>query len=291
MENTKKFYLKPFLYWTIIVAFIASIITFFYNNIEKFDNQQSNFSTISGRKISQTLVGSDCERVSEKVRNEISNIEKKISHDFCNSYIDLLNNSNGAWVDLDDFTIDILEKIIRISRKTNGLYDPTYLTLIKMYDQNSEKDISDSTILEELQKVNFNFIEIDKQNNRARINGYGTLLTLNDIIDGIACNIAINFYKNSKINKAMIQVGNCTGYFNYSDKKEDQNVQNGFICTLDKSQRIINPNSGRIITKYLPKSFYHQSDGIIACILARICASVDEKESSKVVKLFENYKD
>lgn len=282
MEKSKKLQLHRFIYWIIIVAFIAIITTFFYINIEKFDNQEFSFSTISGKKISQTLVGSDCYQVSEVVKNEISNMEKKLSHNFCDSDIDRLNNSNGNWVSLDDDTIEILDKIIRISRKTHGFYDPTHLVLINFYDQNSSEKMDDKILSEKLKKVNFNFIEIDKANHRARINENGTVITLDDIIDGLACNFAIDFYKKSKINKAIIQVGTCTGYLNSDDNPN--NIKDGFICNLSESERIINPNSGRVITRYLPKSFYHPSDCVIACIMARICASNDDDKSSKIIK-------
>jgi len=285
MEKPKKFQFNQFIYWIIIVASIAIITTLFYINIEKFDNQDSSFSTISGKKISQNLVGSDCDQVSEFVKNEISNIEKKLSHNFCESDIDRLNNANGDWTTLDDYTIEILEKILRISRETHGFYDPTYLVLMNFYDQNSPKKVNDKMLSEELKKVNFNFVEVDKPNHRARINGNGTIITLDDIIDGLACNFAIDFYKKSKINKAIIQVGTCTGYLNSNDNSN--NIKDGFICNLSESDRIINPNSGKIITKYLPKSFYHPSDCVTACVMARICASNDEEKSKKILKLLD----
>ena len=282
MEKSKKFQLHRFIYWIVIIASIAIITTFFYINIEKFDNQEYCFSTISGKKVSQALVGSDCDYVSEFVKNEISNMEKKLSHNFCDSDIDRLNNSNGNWINLDDYTIEILEKMLRISRKTHGFYDPTHLVLTNFYNQNSSAKIDDKMLSEELKKVNFNFIEIDKANHRVRINENGTVITLDDIIDGLACNLAIDFYKKSKINKAIIQVGTCTGYLNSDDNSN--NIKNGFICSLSESECIINPNSGKIISKYLPKSFYHPSDCVIACVMARICASNDEEKSSKIIK-------
>lgn len=285
MEKSKKIQLSQFIYWIITIASIATITIFLYINIEKFDNQVSNFSTVSGRQVSQNLVGSDCDQISEFVNKEISNIEKKLSHNFCDSDIDRLNNANGNWINLDNHTIEILDKIIKISRKTHGFYDPTYLNIINLYDQNNYSTIENKQLSEELKKVNFNFVEIDKENSRARINGQGTLLTLNDIIDGIACNFAIDFYKKSKINKAIIKVGTCTGYLNSDDNSN--NIKDGFVCNLSESEKIINPNSGEIVSKYLPKSFYHPSDCTIACVMARICASNDENQSSKIIKLFD----
>ena len=59
-----------------------------------------------------------------------------------NSYISKINKNSGRFVEVNDETIEILEKVIYYSDKLNGEYDITIMPLIKLwgfYKKNPQK--------------------------------------------------------------------------------------------------------------------------------------------------------
>lgn len=89
-----------------------------------------------------------------------------------NSYIDRINKNNGNFTDVDDETIEILEKVIHYSDKLNGEYDITIMPLLKLwgfYKNNPLKVPSREEIEKVKEKVDYKRIEIDKENKRVRI--------------------------------------------------------------------------------------------------------------------------
>lgn len=89
-----------------------------------------------------------------------------------NSYIDRINKNNGNFTDVNDETIEILEKVIHYSNKLNGEYDITIMPLLKLwgfYKNNPLKVPSREEIEKVKEKVDYKRIEIDKENKRVRI--------------------------------------------------------------------------------------------------------------------------
>ena len=89
-----------------------------------------------------------------------------------NSYIDRINKNNGNFTDVNDETIEILEKVIHYSNKLNGEYDITIMPLLKLwgfYKNNPLKIPSKEEIEKVKEKVDYKRIEIDKENKRVRI--------------------------------------------------------------------------------------------------------------------------
>ena len=281
IKENKESTRKNFVYWIIIIFSISLAIVVFYITTEKFDKQYISSSTISGKKIHQVMFGYNCDKVAEKVKNEISKIEEIISSEIYGSDVEKINKSEGKWVKVNKLTIEILEKVINISKYTHGIYDPTCLNLVNIY--RNHKNISKNDLQKKLEKINYKFIKIDKEYNRVKIENEGTFLTLDDILDGLFCNKAIEIYKNSKISKALVKIGNTTGYFNYAEEKNTE-PKNGFTCNLSKSEIVVNSKTGELSSS--PYSLYHPTDGIIANILARTCVFLDEKESKNIKNFF-----
>ena len=89
-----------------------------------------------------------------------------------NSYIDRINKNNGNFTDVNDETIEILEKVIHYSNKLNGEYDITIMPLLKLwgfYKNNPLKIPSREEIEKVKEKVDYKRREIDKENKRVRI--------------------------------------------------------------------------------------------------------------------------
>ena len=96
------------------------------------------------------------------------------------SYISKINKNSGSFVEVNDETIEILEKVIYYSDKLNGEYDITIMPLIKLwgfYKKNPQK-IPLKEEIEEIKKlVNYKNIQIDKKNKRVKIEKNHEIIT------------------------------------------------------------------------------------------------------------------
>lgn len=50
-----------------------------------------------------------------------------------NSYIDKINKNNGKFVQVNEETVNLLEKVVHFSEIMNGEYDITIMPLIKLW--------------------------------------------------------------------------------------------------------------------------------------------------------------
>ena len=96
------------------------------------------------------------------------------------SYISKINKNSGSFVEVNEETIEILEKVIYYSDKLNGEYDITIMPLIKLwgfYKKNPQK-IPLKEEIEEIKKlVNYKNIQIDKKNKRVKIEKNQEIIT------------------------------------------------------------------------------------------------------------------
>ena len=72
------------------------------------------------------IVFDDLYSILEEVNEKYNSYSK-------NSYISKINKNSGRFVEVNDETIEILEKIIYYSDKLNGEYDITIMPLIKLW--------------------------------------------------------------------------------------------------------------------------------------------------------------
>ena len=74
-----------------------------------------------------------------KVFDELFEILEDVNK---NSYIDKINKNNGKFVQVNEETVNLLEKVVHFSEIMNGEYDITIMPLIKLwgfYKENSDK--------------------------------------------------------------------------------------------------------------------------------------------------------
>lgn len=119
------------------------------------------------------IVFDDLYSILEEVNEKYNSYSK-------NSYISKINKNSGRFVEVNDETIEILEKIIYYSDKLNGEYDITIMPLIKLwgfYKKNPQK-IPLKEEIEEIKKlVNYKNIQIDKKNKRVKIEKNQEIIT------------------------------------------------------------------------------------------------------------------
>ncbi|MCL2311634.1 MAG: FAD:protein FMN transferase [Firmicutes bacterium] len=294
IEKFKKKNLKYFTYWILILIAITSSVLIIFILIEKNSKQYVDSSLFMDKKVHQILFGPNSERISENVKSEISKLEECISHEIYGSDIERINSASGKWVKVQKITIDTLYKLIDISRRSRGIFDPTYLSLIKLYGSEfgQIKDIDQEKLDKILKTVDYKLIKIDSELNRVKIDNEVTKITLNDALEGLACEKAIEIYKNSKINQAIISIGNTTGYFKSKHSKKPNNapVSDGFISIFENSDnnnyKVINARTGKIKNIIETNLVFHPTSGVISSILSRLYSLLTQEEIQEIFRFY-----
>lgn len=100
----------------------------------------------------------------------LESVDKRYNSYQPGSYIDLINQGNGHFVEVDNQTIDILNQVISLSDFFDGTYDITIMPLIRLWGfyKDEQKQIPSDKDIEEIRKlVNYKNIEITE--NKVRI--------------------------------------------------------------------------------------------------------------------------
>jgi thiamine biosynthesis lipoprotein len=284
-----------------------------YTKIEQNNKPMIFSSILIGDKSCQTIYGDDAENVAEKIKIEISKLEEKISHEIEDSDISKLNNSS-KWVKSEKTTIEILEKVIDVSRQSSGVFDPTALNLFQEYGLISGqiRTLNNERVSEMLENVDFRLLKIDKELERIKLENPNAAVTLDLISKGAACHQAIKIYENSKINRAIISIGTVTGVYGKKPNGESWNIpiknpyknediamiqiSNGFVASFgtindkilfngQKVNRIINARTGQIGGK-IDSAIVLYPDGIIANALACVCVLLGNSDSFNILNYY-----
>ena len=115
----------------------------------------------------------------DKLFGILENVDEKYNSYSENSYIDKINKNSGHFVKVNDETIEILSKIIHLSKIIGGEYDITIMPLIRLWGFYKQKPILPS--LDKIKKVkrlvDYKKIIIDKKRNRVKIEKNQEIIT------------------------------------------------------------------------------------------------------------------
>lgn len=112
------------------------------------------------------------DKIFDELYDILENVNKNYNSYSQNSYIDKINKNSGDFVQVDDETIEILEKVIYFSNKLNGEYDITIMPLIKLWGFYKDKvdNVPTKEEIEQTKKlVDYKKIIIDKKDKRVKI--------------------------------------------------------------------------------------------------------------------------
>ena len=115
----------------------------------------------------------------DKLFGILENVDEKYNSYSENSYIDKINKNSGHFVKVNDETIEILSKIIHLSKIIGGEYDITIMPLIRLWGFYKQNPILPS--LDKIKKVkrlvDYKKIIIDKKRNRIKIEKNQEIIT------------------------------------------------------------------------------------------------------------------
>lgn len=148
-------------------------------------------------------------KVFDELFEILEDVNKNYNSYSKNSYIDKINKNNGKFVQVNEETVNLLEKVVHFSEIMNGEYDITIMPLIKLwgfYKENSDK-IPENLEIKKIKKlVDYKKIIIDKKNLKVKIDKNQEIIT-GSFIKTYAIDKAIQKMKELKIDDAIINAG------------------------------------------------------------------------------------
>lgn len=172
----------------------------------------------------------------DDIFNELYGVLEEVDRNYNsyseNSYIDRINKNNGNFTDVNDETIEILEKVIYYSDKLNGEYDITIMPLIKLWGfyKKSPQGIPSKEEIEKVRKnVNYKNIELDKENRKVRI-GKGQEIITGSFMKSYAVDKMCKKMKEMGITNAIVNAGGSS----IVALNDDENREWGIIVEGEK---------------------------------------------------------
>ena len=144
----------------------------------------------------------------DKLFGILENVDEKYNSYSENSYIDKINKNSGHFVKANDETIEILSKIIHLSKIIGGEYDITIMPLIRLWGFYKQNPILPS--LDKIKKVkrlvDYKKRIIDKKRNRVKIEKNQEIIT-GSFIKAYAIEKIVEEMKKIGIKDAIVNAG------------------------------------------------------------------------------------
>lgn len=173
------------------------------NDTEPVSKTDFYFDTV----VTITLYGQDNVKYIDKCFDICSKYEKMFSRTIKGSEIDQINNANGNPVSVSEDTLDLINKGIYYSDKTDGKFDITIGGVSDLWDFDSDKPQvpKESDIASAIENVNYKNIVVDKNN--ISLSRQGTVIDLGGIAKGYIADKLKEYLISKGINSGVIDLG------------------------------------------------------------------------------------
>jgi thiamine biosynthesis lipoprotein len=157
-----------------------------------------------------SVVSNSKDNAEKAIDNAFSEIEglEKLSNFFSpDSEVSIINRNAGiSPVKVSPELLEIIEKTLYVSEKTEGIFDITIGAVIKLYDFHKKIKPEDDEIKKSLPLVNYKNLIIDKNKSTVFLRKTGMLIDLGGIVKGYAADKAVEILKRQGINSALVSV-------------------------------------------------------------------------------------
>jgi thiamine biosynthesis lipoprotein len=147
------------------------------------------------------------EKAIDTAFSEIEKLEKLFNFFSPESELSLINKNAGiSEVKVSQDTLDILDKTLYVSEKTEGAFDATIGPVITLYDFYKKVKPEDSSIKKKLSLVNYRYLMIDRNKSTAFLKKRGMHIDLGGISKGYAADKAVETLKRNRIHSGLVSV-------------------------------------------------------------------------------------
>jgi len=146
--------------------------------------------------------------VVEDAFDEVTRIEELMSTDIEGSEISQINRAAAeAPVAADDELIQLILRSLDISMLTRGAFDITYDSVGQYYDFRERQRPDAETIEEELKRIDYRLVEVDRLAGTVRFLAPGVRINLGGIAKGYAVERAVSLLRSRGIRHAIVTAG------------------------------------------------------------------------------------
>ena len=157
-----------------------------------------------------TVVSDSKNRADKAIDTAFSEIERleKLSNFFSSeSEVSRINKNAGiSGVRVSPDILDVLNKAIMVSEKTEGAFDVTIGPVITLYDFYKKIKPEENAVKKNLSLVNYRELIIDRNKSTAFLRKKGMLIDLGGILKGYAADKAVEALKRKGINSGLVSV-------------------------------------------------------------------------------------
>ena len=212
MKN--KFKVQCSMFNVLVFIFLLFIIHYSLFTLYGCSSQKENIyrksKILMDTLVTITVVSSSkdsAEKAIDTAFSEIEKLEKLFDFFSPDSEISLINKNAGiSEVKVSQDTLDILDKALYVSEKTEGAFDATIGAVITLYDFYKKVNPEDSSIKKNLSLVNYRYLTIDRNKSTAFLKKRGMYIDLGGISKGYAADNAVETLKRNRIHSGLVSV-------------------------------------------------------------------------------------
>jgi len=269
-DRFKLSYKKRFIILSVAFFVVFGLAVFFFTqnsdrNLEPFESNEIMLDTY----VDQHIYSTEGARISNEVINALSDIQSRLSWRGENGDIWRLNNVQDDVVTVTEETAVLLSELKNISEKTGGAYDFTNLSTMRAWGFDTAIQLvpESDPLKAAVEKHGFEKITIDEETSSVAVNGKVACLYLEDIIKGAGVDSALEIYKESVTDGALIAIGECMG----ATEKFDGNGWNVQLRDPNGETTdvlgVLNFSSGCLATKGKYQKFFVEDNKVYHSIL------------------------
>ena len=230
------------------------------------------FNTKVYQKIGYDNMQGELDRISiiaKKATLIMKNFEEKLSFFKEESEVSIINkNASKGFTNVSYDTFNILKESNKYSKLTNGIFDITVAPLVKEWAINSETPIvlSEGRVNELITLIDYEDVILNESNLSVMLLRENQKLDLGGIAKGYIADKIIEFYKESNIKNAIINIG---GNIKVLGKKDEESLWNigiyepkkhseNIICSIEaKNKSVVTSGRYERAFKYNDELYCH----------------------------------
>lgn len=230
------------------------------------------FNTKVYQKIGYDNMQGELDRISiiaKKATLIMKNFEEKLSFFKGESEVSIINkNASKGFTKVSYDTFNILKESNKYSKLTNGIFDITIAPLVKEWAINSEtpRVLSEGRVNELITLIDYEDVILNESNLSVMLLRENQKLDLGGIAKGYIADKIIEFYKESNIKNAIINIG---GNIKVLGKKDEESLWNigiyepkkhseNIICSIEaKNKSVVTSGGYERAFKYNDELYCH----------------------------------
>ncbi len=201
--KTKIFYFLLFTFYFLLFTFLCACTPQKEKIYRKSKILMDTFVTI-------TVVSNSKDRAENAINTAFSEIERleKLSNFFSSeSEVSRINKNAGiSGVRISPDILDMLNKAITVSEKTEGAFDVTIGPVISLYDFHKKIKPEESAVKKNLSLVDYKYLIVNRDKSTAFLKKKGMLIDLGGISKGYAADKAVETLKRNGINSGLVSI-------------------------------------------------------------------------------------